>query len=232
METRDSDASELNQRLAALGAIDRDAELVVFVSESCPFCARAVEHARQVAAASPRILLEIVDAGRERERALAESVASVPLTVLDGELRRTGVISPVELATWILERGSPAHTARLLVSSLDDGRLDEATRRVLAPGGDRAFARAWAASAMSQRMGLMAALEDVLAAEPRALDDVVADLVASLEAGDAALRGDTADLLGRIGHPAARPALAAHEEDPDPDVAEAVTEALERLREA
>jgi HEAT repeat protein len=44
------------------------------------------------------------------------------------------------------------------------------------------------------------------------------------------LRGDTADLLGQIGHPSAREALKSLLKDPNPDVAEIAKEALEALR--
>jgi HEAT repeat protein len=48
-------------------------------------------------------------------------------------------------------------------------------------------------------------------------------------AKDPSRRGDTADLLGRIGHPDARPILEALMSDSNPEVAEAAEEALEEL---
>ncbi len=50
-----------------------------------------------------------------------------------------------------------------------------------------------------------------------------------LSQDDVALRGDTAELLGKIGNPIAIPALKKTAEDPDPDVREAAEEALEAL---
>ena len=46
---------------------------------------------------------------------------------------------------------------------------------------------------------------------------------------DPVLRGDTADLLGRIGHRAATDALRALLDDPNPHVAEIASEALEEI---
>ena len=70
------------------------------------------------------------------------------------------------------------------------------------------------------------AVEEALEADCAALDGLVADLLPILRAGDAVLRGDTADLLGKIGHRAATDALSALLEDPNPDVAEIASEAL------
>jgi HEAT repeat protein len=47
---------------------------------------------------------------------------------------------------------------------------------------------------------------------------------------DARIRGDVADLLGKIGDPAAIPHLEPLISDPDPDVAEAAVDALEELK--
>jgi HEAT repeat protein len=73
------------------------------------------------------------------------------------------------------------------------------------------------------------AAEEALEAGREVLDHLVADLVPILCAEDATLRGDTADLLGRIGHPAAKDALESLQGDPNPDVAEIASEALEEI---
>lgn len=232
MEPMDPTGDEFEDWAVALAALDRPVELLVFVSQACPYCTKAVEYASRVAALSPHISLEVVDAQADAARAESFDVHSVPLIVIDRELRTSGVLSPDELSTWILERGTASHDARLLVSMLEEGHIEDAPDRILAPGGGDAFARAWQGSAMSLRMGLMAALEDVLDQDPHALDAAVPRLAQSLGSEDATLRGDTADLLGRIGHPSAVVALAAIADDPNPDVAEAVADALLQLREA
>ena len=55
------------------------------------------------------------------------------------------------------------------------------------------------------------------------------NLINLLGAEDDALRGDTADLLGQIGHPGARKPLQALLHDPNPDIVEIAEEALEGL---
>ncbi len=70
--------------------------------------------------------------------------------------------------------------------------------------------------------------------DPDGLDALVPHLVAGLEgdgplAGDDSRKGDTADLLGRIGHPDVRPALERLAADPNEEVAEAAEAALTDL---
>ena len=77
---------------------------------------------------------------------------------------------------------------------------------------------------------LMLATEEALAQDSASLDGLVPALGALLHADDDALRGDSADLLGEIGHPAAASALEEALDDPNPDVAEIAAEALEEVR--
>ena len=77
----------------------------------------------------------------------------------------------------------------------------------------------------------MLAAELALEDNPAALDCIVPRLLPLLEGPDVTLRGDTADLLGRIGHPVAREPLQRLLADDNPDVAEIAQEALEALEE-
>ena len=96
-------------------------------------------------------------------------------------------------------------------------------------GEPSALARAWSTSTTASRMGLLLAVEQVLERDGHGLDEAVAELLPILQADDAALQGDTADLLGRIGHPAATEGLRALLDHPNPDVAEIAAEALEEI---
>jgi thioredoxin-like negative regulator of GroEL len=214
----------------SLARLEQPAEVLVFVSAACPNCAQAVRAAHQVALASPRVTSTIVDAQRFEELAAQFQVKSVPLTLVDGELGMTGAVSAQELAAKILGRGDAEYGMRVLVSLVETGRMSDSVKRVLEANGASELAAAWLRSAMSLRMGLLLLVEDVLEADGRALDGIVGKLLPALDAEDAALRGDTADLLGQIGHASAVPALEALLSDPNPDVVEIVTEALEQIR--
>jgi alkyl hydroperoxide reductase subunit AhpF len=64
--------------------------------------------------------------------------------------------------------------------------------------------------------------------ESSRFDDATAHVLG--DGGPTDLRGDTADLLGQIGHIRAKPALEALLSDPNPDVAEIAAEAIEALK--
>ncbi|MFH0945872.1 MAG: thioredoxin family protein [Planctomycetota bacterium] len=223
----DSPKAEWVQLLAGL---DRAVELLVFVASGCPHCAQAVRTANALSLANPLITTHIVDAQRLPEMAARFNVQSVPVTLIDSGLGFTGAVAARELVERILEVGTPEHENRVFVSLVQAARFEDAAARVRDAGGAHQFAAAWLKSAMSLRMGLLLLAGRVLAGDRHALDSVVPSLLPALSAADAALRGDTADLLGQIGHPSAVPALAARIDDKDPDVAEVAREALEQIR--
>ena len=78
--------------------------------------------------------------------------------------------------------------------------IELAAGRIRAGPGAAQFAAIWKGSGTSLRIGLMMAAEEALEADRAALDGLVADLLPTLRTEDAVLRGDTADLLGKIGH--------------------------------
>jgi len=211
-----------------LAGLDEPVELTVFVASGCPHCPHAVRAANRLALDSPRVTTTIVDA--QWFPALAEryAVSSVPVTLVDRALTVMGVLSPEALAERILSRGDDIAVFHSLVES---GRHADAAARILEGLGREAFVSAWRGSTTFQRVPLLMVAEEVLASDPEAMDDLVPALVRVLSAGDGALRGDTADLLGQIGHPAAAEPLESLRSDPNPDVAEAAADALEAIRE-
>ncbi|MFH1755588.1 MAG: HEAT repeat domain-containing protein, partial [Candidatus Latescibacterota bacterium] len=65
----------------------------------------------------------------------------------------------------------------------------------------------------------------------RVLHGIVDGLIAVLRSGDMALKGDTADLLGTIGHPHAAEPLQELLQSDNADIVEIAEEALQNLRE-
>jgi hypothetical protein len=212
-----------------LSALERPAELLVFVGASCPHCPGAARSANRIALATPLVTVSIVDVQANAELAQRFGVRAVPLTLLDGGLALTGVIQPAELADKILSREDDGHGDEVLLSLVEQGRFDEVARQLRTARGAARFASIWKDSGTSLRIGLMMAVEETLEADRAALDGLVADLLPLLRAEDAVLRGDTADLLGRIGHRDATDALKALLQDRNPDVAEIASEALEEI---
>ena len=212
-----------------LAALERPAELLVFVGASCPHCPGAVRSANRLALASARVTVSIADVEVHAKLAERLNVRTVPLTILDGILAVSGVVRPAELVDKILSRDDDSHGENLLLSLVEQGRFEEAARQIRTDPGAIHFLTIWKGSMTSLRIGLMMAVETALEGDRAALDGLVPGLLPILGAEDPVLRGDTADLLGRIGHPAATDALRALLDDPNPHVAEIASEALEEI---
>lgn len=216
--------------------LEHDTRILLFIGPGCPVCPHQVRAAATVAAASPRITLEIIDATRDPELAARYDIQSVPTTIIDEELFLLGAMPARRLADRIMERHGPDRERVLFASLMEAGRHEEASRRLAGARGIEAFAELWSRSTLETRMGLMLVAEQTLELDPAGLDPLVPLLLAGLDgqgplAGDQARRGDTADLLARIGHPDARPALRRMAEDANAQVAEAARAALEELGE-
>jgi hypothetical protein len=217
-----------------LEALERDTELLLFIGPGCPVCPHQIRTAATVALASERVTLEIVDATQDPALARRYEVASVPTTVVDNELILVGLTPAKELAHRLVERQGPGAETVLFESLVEAGRHADAGQRLADGRAIEAFAELWATSTLETRMGLMLAAEEALDLNPNALQELVPLLVAGLQGQgplttDQARRGDTADLLGRIGHPDARPALEQLADDANAQVAEAARAALDEM---
>ncbi len=210
---------------ATLAGLDDPVELLVFVAPACPHCPNAVRVALAAARASSKVRVHVIDVQRHPELAARFRVTAVPVTVVDRGVALTGVRAGDDLVRRIEARADPG---ALFASWVESGRLDEAAE--LLTRDPAPMASAWRSSTTSTRIGLMLVAEKALERDPRSLDAVAGDLAAGTRSDDTALRGDTADLLGQIGAPVARPALAALLDDPSPDVVEIAADALDSLR--
>ena len=214
----------------SLAELSRPARLVVFIASACPHCPQAVRAALRLTRASADVTTLVVDAQRFPELAERYGVRSVPTTVIDSCLALTGVLPAAELAERLVARDTDAYEEGVFQSMVETGRVGEAVHRLHGARGVAQFVAIWRRSATATRIGLMMAAEEVLEEDAAALDGAVPALLPVLATEDAALRGDTADLLGQIGHPSAAPGLRPLLADANPDVAEIAQEALDALR--
>ena len=217
------EAGELRARLADMGS---PAELVVFIASTCPHCPRAVQAAVRLAGAHLGIAAAVVDVEQCPELCEQFGVRSTPTSLIDRKLSWTGVRSAGEIADDLLARGGEAYEQRAFRSLIEASRFDAAVHSMHTGSGAKHFLVAWQESTMSSRIGLLMAAEAVLETSHVPFQAIVDELATMLQSDDVPLRGDTADLLGRIDHPAARAALRPLVDDPDPDIAEIAAEAL------
>ncbi len=221
-----ADLGELPDQLARL---EEPVEILVFVAPGCPNCPHGVRAANALAAASPLVTVSVVDGFLFEELASRYQVKSVPTTVIDRGLTLIGVKTREELADRLLELQGPEAEKAIFTSLVESGRFPDAASHLLEGRGIETFADLWSRSALESRISLTLIAEEALEEDPAALNDLVLLLLPSLQVEDPSRQGDTADLLATIGHPAAREALEALLDDPNPDVAEAAADALEEL---
>lgn len=229
-----TDPEQVRATAAFLEPLRKDTELLLFIRPGCAVCPHQVRSAATVALASPRVTLEIVDATQEPELASHYEIRSVPTTVVDDELIMGGVVPASELALRLVERQGPEEAERVFTWLVANGHGTAAAERLADGRGTGAFMGLWAAAGEEERMALLAMAGESLLYDPYGLNDLVPDLLATLEpdapeAGDDARREHTAELLGRIGHPDARPTLERLTADPDRLVASAARAALSEL---
>lgn len=217
-----------------LEKLENETDILLFIAPGCTACPHQIRAVATLTLASPKIAVEIVDATQEPEFAAQYGIRSVPTTVVNDELIMVGVIPAPELALRILAQQGPDSDKVVFASLVESGRFSDAAAHIWDGHGLGAFGELWARSSMEQRMNLFLVAEEALAAQEECMDGLLPVLFAGLEgegplAQDPSRRGDTADLLGRIGHPDARPVLERLAKDPNPEVAEAAEEALEEL---
>jgi thiol-disulfide isomerase/thioredoxin len=228
---------ELAERLqGTLGALEKETELLLFVSPGCAVCPHQLRSAATVALASPNVVLDVVDAAQEPELAARYEVRSVPTTVVDDELIMMGVVAPGELALRLVERQGPDAAERVFRTLLNAGHTTAAAERVADGRGTDAFLELWESSDPDQRPELLAVAEESLLYDPFGLAPLVPRLVAALDgdgpmASDEAHRADTAELLGKTGDDDARAPLERLASDPSPMVAKEAARALAELEE-
>jgi hypothetical protein len=175
-----------------------------------------------------------VDAQQEKELAMQYEISSVPTTIVDDELIMVGVIPAGELAWRLLEREGPEAEKVVFKALVESGRIADASERLSDGRATEAFLDLWSTSTLESRMGLFLVAEEALQWNPDSLMDLGLLLIDGMK-GDGPITqdpsrvGDTADLLGQIGHPDARPILEKLAQDPNEEVAEAAVDALAEL---
>lgn len=222
-----------------LQALEKETEILLFMGAHCTVCPHQLRSVATVALASPNVVLEVVETSHDPELAARYEVRSVPTTVVDDELIMVGVVPPDELALRLVERQSPDHARRVFAATLRSGRVSAAAERLSDGRGTEAFLELWERSGveeggMEQRQILLRTAAESVLYDPAGLTPLTSRLLSGLEEGgpltlDDDLRADTAELLGYIGDPSARPVLERLSDDPDRFVAKAARDALAEL---
>jgi len=213
-----------------LSAEGSHADLLVLISEHCPHCPVVVEAAIELSGQRSSIVPCILDAGQFENFTRQYGIKSVPATILDRRLVLTGIVSADRMMELVDIRGSLKFEREVVQSLIDSGRIAEAARCIDQGAGREVALDLIQSADFSKRLSGMVVIEKALEDKPDAVRSLVPSLVTMLSHADSRIRGDIADLLGRIGDPQAITQLEPLADDPDPDVAEAAAEAIAELR--
>jgi glutaredoxin len=206
-------------------------EMLLFVSAHCPNCPYAVRTVQSLARKLPNLTVHLLEAMQHTDLAKQHNVQSVPSLLIDDELRYVGDLEESGLLDILGSSDSTTIVHEKIRKQIkEEGGALEAAEWI-ASGGDPSFlATDLGESTFEERIALLVALEEALETDPRCLDRMVDPLLPHLDAEHASVRGDIADLLGKIGDRKALPALKRLLEDPDPNVSEVAEEAIEAIK--
>ncbi len=223
------DERPLQANMLQIQSLTEQLDISIFIASTCPHCPQAVRSALNLALSCPLVNLSIIDAQLYGDLADSFAVQSVPVTIFNKGLTLTGVRPSGELVKESVGLLSADGEARVISSMIQARRLDDVIKRLNSKRGIEGFVAAWGQSTTAIRIGLMLVAQSLLRTDKTVLDQIVPGLMSALASRDAALRGDTADLLGQIGHASAREAIEELLHDPNPDVAEIAKEALAEI---
>ena len=213
----------------ALAGLSEPAKVRVLISSSCPNCPKLVEEVLALATSSPLVSASILDVEQFGQMAEEYGIKSVPATLIDGELVLIGQQTAKRLAELMVLRGTEDFDGEIIRSLIERGRASEAARYICRGRGRKAILALFQEPELSTRMGVLLVLEQALELDPGAVREMVPSLIELLSHEDSRIRGDIADLLGHVGDRRAIPHLETLANDPDPDVVEAASDALEEL---
>jgi len=206
------------------------AELTLFVANECPNCPRAVRILHSLAIDLPHLSVHLFEATLWPELAQKNEIKSVPTLLVGEKLRFVGELKKEKISPFLTVEDPDAVHQEYIRQCIRDGKALEAGPMITEVDDPCFLLEDLQNSTFQDRVGLLLALDEAMEIRPDCLEPLVKGLLPTLDSEDAALRGDIADLLGRIGRPDAIPALEKLSGDPNPDVAEAAADAVEAIR--
>ncbi|MCA1961503.1 MAG: thioredoxin family protein [Desulfomonile sp.] len=215
--------------LRRLDALTEPVRILAFVAPACPHCPEVVRKLLSTAVCAPSLTVTVVDAVEHGDLAERYKVKATPTVIFNEAATLVGRITDAQIVDEALRGSAQAPLTAVIESMIAAGRAEDAAELMVREGQTRAILPIYQSSELAHRIGALVAMEEALTVDARSLDPILDELCALLAHEDARLRGDTADILGKIGNRRAVPALRKLVDDPDPDVAEAASEALELL---
>ena len=205
-------------------------ELQVLISDQCPHCPKVVEAVIGLAGRYPSISPSIIDVGQYPDFSEKYGIKAVPATIVDQRLVLVGNVSTDRLAELVESRGTSKFEMEVVLSLIEAKKIAEAAECLVHEAGREVILALVQEPEFSKRLSALVVLEKALDDNPETIRAMADSFAAILSNPDARIRGDVADLLGKIGDPQVIEKLEPLTADPDPDVAEIAAEAIEELR--
>ncbi len=204
-------------------------DVLLLIAPGCPHCAAVLEALSGLVKEAVVARLEIVNIAARPEQAQGLGVRSVPWTRM-GPFELEGLRGPEELRRWAELANSPGGMAAYLDELLKTGqlrRVEDMVRAQPAHLGALVGLLGGPETGINTRIGVMAVLEELEGSGLTA--SVVTQLGLLTEHRDTRIRTDACHALSLTGSAEALPYLYARREDPEPEVREAVQEAIDSL---
>jgi hypothetical protein len=216
--------------IESLGRLHEPVDLLALIAPVCPHCPGLVCKVLSFAAAQPLVAVTVADAVQFPDLAEKYRVRSTPTLIINGYGTLVGQVSEDRIVRLILGGDDEFPLTPVFESMITAGRAEDAAVLLSQCDQPKAILPVYTGPQFAVRVGALVTMEEALDRDPRCLDPIVEDLCALLAHEEVALRGDTAQLLGKIGNPAALPSLERAVKDPDPEVREAAEEAIAILK--
>jgi hypothetical protein len=219
-----------SEALRALNRVASSVQVLVLMAAACPHCPGVVRKVLSASVRQPLITTCIVDALEFNDLAEQYRVKSTPTIIVNEGTTLLGALSEAQILDAITRASQGGPLTDIVESMIAAGRAEDAAELICRERDPGSILPLYRSQEFAVRMGALVTFEAALELDARSLDPIVWELITLLSDTDVGLRGDTAELLGKIGDPSAIPALKKATQDPDPDVREAAEEALEALQ--
>ena len=218
------------EAMSSLGRLQSPANILVLMAAVCPYCPTVVRKVLTLAAHQPLLNVHIVDIIHFADVGEQYKVRSTPMVVINDAATYVGQVTEEQIVKHLVSDTMEGSLTEVFKSMIDTGRAEDAAKLMCRQERQQDILPIFRSEEFSTRMGALVVMEEALEINPKSLHPILDDLIALLSSEDVALRGDTAELLGSIGDPAAIPSLQALLEDENPDVREAAQEALDSIQ--
>ncbi len=184
----------------ALGTIDVQVTLKLYIALQCPHCPEVVRTLIPMALHCSNISLHIIDGSLFPKTAQKDSVMSAPCLILDDDFRWTGKVSADEIVNTIKNRDPSQLSMDTLKTVLEQGDASWITKKMIKKQSIfDAFIKLMLHETWSVRLGAMVIVEELAESDPKLASQLCPILISKFDENDITIQGDILYALGESG---------------------------------